>query len=174
MAEIGYTRAIFFAGVRVWGLAILEIIVVAGVSLVPLFGAALREVLPTDSTIYLSDAFEKTFLSGQLLFYSLGLIATITWHSNKDFKSFFPLRAVFNLFSLIGVGGCLLIIGFDPTFNETNKVFLARFSVGLFLASIILYITMAVINQVHFNVGKALAETDAALGEAVRRSRGLE
>jgi hypothetical protein len=89
MAEMGYARAIFFAGRRVWALAILEIIVVAGVSLVPLFGAAFREILPTDSKIYLTDAFEKAFLSGQLLFYSLGLIATVTWHSNKDFKFFF-------------------------------------------------------------------------------------
>ena len=174
MAEIGYTRAIFFAGRRVWALAILEIIVVAGVSLVPLFGAALREVLPTDSKIYLTDAFEKAFLSGQLLFYSLGLIATITWHSNKDFNYFFPLRTLFNLFSLIGVGGCLLVIGFDPTLNETNKLFLARFSVGLFVISIVFYVAMAVITQVHFNVGKALAETDTTLSEAVRRSRGLE
>src|SRR5438128_1913816 len=123
MPEIGYAQAIFRSGPRVWALAVLEIVVVAGVSLIPLFGAALRELLPPESKIYLSDAFVKAFLSGQLLFYTLGLIATVTWQSNKDLKSFFPLRNVFNLLSLIAVAICTLVIGFDPTLNETNKNF---------------------------------------------------
>jgi hypothetical protein len=173
MAKIGYGRAIFLSGRKVWSDAILEIIVVASVSLIPLLGAAVREVLPQNSQIYLSDAFEKAFFGGQLLFYALGLIATIVWQSNKDFHSFFPLRIWFNFFSLVAIVICSIVIGYDPTLGTVDKIFLARFSVGLFAVSAVLYALMAVIAQVHVNVGKELATSDAELGDAVKRSRGL-
>lgn len=173
MAEIGYARAIFRSGPRVWGIALLEIVVVAGVSLIPLLGAAIREVLPPESKVYMVDAFEKAFLSGQLLFYSVGLIATITWQSNKDFKSFFPLRSIFNLYSLIGIVVCSIVVGYDPTLTQINRRFLGTFSVGLFLASLVAYALMAVISEVNVNVGSDLAVTDAALSDAVKKSRGL-
>lgn len=79
MNRIGYWNAIVFAGPQAWGIALLEIFVVATVSLIPLLGAALRDVLPATSNIYLGDAFQKAFLSGQLIFYAIGLIATIVW-----------------------------------------------------------------------------------------------
>ncbi|WP_426386948.1 hypothetical protein [Sphingobium sp. R-21] len=173
MEKIGYARAMFRSGPGVWGMALLEIIVVAGISLIPLTGAAIREVLPPESKIYLSDAFEKAFLSGQLLFYAVGLIATIVWHCNKDFKSFFPLRAIFNLYSLFGIVICSIVIGYDPTLSSTNKSFISSFSVAIFSVSIIIYVIMAVISEVHVNVGQALAKTDAQLGDAVRKSRGI-
>jgi hypothetical protein len=72
MAEVGYARAIFWSGRRVWGDALLEILVVSIVSLIPLIVAAIRQVLPPESTVYLSDAFEKAFLSGQLLYLRVG------------------------------------------------------------------------------------------------------
>ena len=174
MAKIGYFHAVFRSGVKVWGLALLEILVVAGVSLIPLLGAAVREILPPQSGIYLSDAFEKAFLSGQLIFYAIGLIATIVWHSNKDFHSFFPLRALFNLYSLAGIVICSIVIGYDPTLNSISRPFLANFSVFLFASAAVLYVVMTVISHVHVNVGKALAEETAELGDAVRHSRGLQ
>lgn len=174
MAEIGYFRAIFRSGPRVWGEAVLEILVVAGVSLIPLIGVAVREVLPQQSKIYLSDAFEKAFLSGQLIFYALGLIATIVWNSNKDFKSFFPFRTVLNLYCLVSIALCSIVIGYDPTLTSTNSDFIARFSVIIFSLSIFIYIVMAVIAQVHVNVGKSISESDDKLRDAVRESRGLQ
>jgi hypothetical protein len=173
MAKIGYARAIFRSGFRVWGEALLEILVVAGVTLIPLLGAAVREVLPPDTKIYLSDAFARAFLSGQLLFYALGLIATVVWQSNKDLKSFFPLRSLFNLYSLACVVICSIVIGFDPDLSGINRVFLAPFSLAIFATAVVAYVLMAVISQVNVNVGKSLAEGDAALGEAVRKSRGI-
>jgi hypothetical protein len=174
MAKIGYARAIFLSGRTAWSNALLEIIVVASVSLIPLLGAAIREILPQNSQIFLSDAFEKAFYGGQLLFYALGLIATIVWQSNKDFQSFFPLRIWFNFFSLVAIVICSVVIGYDPTLVTIDKNFLATFSVGLFVISIILYALMAVIAQVHVNVGRELATSDAELGDAVKRSRGLK
>jgi hypothetical protein len=173
MAKVGYSRAIFFAGSRIWWLALLEIVVIAGVSLIPLTAAAIREVLPKQSGIYLSDAFEKAFLGGQLLFYAIGLIATIIWHCNKDLKSFFPLRALFNLYCLGGIVVSSVIIGYDPTLASIDQSVLAKLSVTLFLSASFLYVLMTIISQVHVNVGKSLAEDDADLTEAVRRSRGL-
>lgn len=156
-----------------WGVALLEVLVVAGVSLIPLLGAAVRLVLPPASKVHLSEALTKSFLSGQLIFYAIGLIATIIWHSNKDFKSFFPLRAFFNIYSLIGIVICSIVVGYDPTLEATNKSFLANFSVLLFVTATIAYMFMAIISEVHVNVGKALAQTDANLGDAVRKSRGI-
>jgi hypothetical protein len=173
VAKIGYARAIFLSGRKVWTDALLEIFVVASVSLIPLLGAAIREVLPENSQIYMSDAFAKAFFGGQLLFYALGLIATIVWQSNKDLHSFFPLRIWFNFFSIVAVVICSIVIGFDPTLASVDKLFLARFSMGLFFVSAFLYTLMAVISQVHVNVGKDLASSDAELGDAVKRSRGL-
>jgi hypothetical protein len=174
MAEIGYFRAIFRSGFRVWGEAILEITVVAGVSMIPLIGAAVREVLPLQSKIYLSDAFEKAFLSGQLLFYALGLIATVVWNSNRDFKSFFPLRSILNLYCVAAIASCSVVIGYDPTLASENREFIAKFSLLLFLTSIIFYVLMSVIGQVHVNVGKSISESDDTLRDAVRESRGLQ
>ena len=173
MAKIGYGQAIFLSGRRVWTDAILEIFVVASVSLIPLLGAAVRAILPQNSQIYLVDAFGKAFFGGQLLFYALGLIATIVWQSNKDFHSFFPLRIWFNFFSIVAVVICSIVIGYDPTLASVDKTFLANFSVGLFAVSAILYTLMAVIAEVHVNVGKDLAISDAELSDAVKRSRGL-
>ena len=64
-------RAILRSGLRVWEEALLEILVVAGVSLIPLFGAPIREVLPQDSKIYLSAAFEKGLFSAGSSFSTL-------------------------------------------------------------------------------------------------------
>jgi hypothetical protein len=173
MAKIGYGRSVFLSGRKVWKDAILEIIVVAGVSLFPLLGPAIREILPENSQVDLTEAFINTFFGGQLMFYALGLIATVVWQSNKDFHSPFPLRIWFNLFSMSAVAICFLVIGYDPTLGTINKEFLARFSVSLFLISALIYTLMAVIAQVDVNVGKDLATTDAELGDAVKRSRGL-
>ncbi|KEA04503.1 hypothetical protein QOV31_005185 (plasmid) [Agrobacterium fabrum] len=173
MNRIGYWNAIVFAGPQAWGFALLEIFVVATVSLIPLLGAALRDVLPATSNIYLGDAFQKAFLSGQLIFYAIGLIATIVWQSNKDFSSFFPWRSFFNIFSLIGIVICSLVIGYDPTLTSISPPFLARCSLILFFLSLAAYTLMAVIAQVHVNVGQSLAEDDSALADEVRRSRGI-
>jgi hypothetical protein len=174
MAETGYAKAIFYAGKRVWGLALLEISVVAGISLIPLVGAAFREALSMDGKVPLTEALAKAFLGGQLIFYSVGLIASIVWHSNKDFNSFFPLRTIFNLYCTIGLVLCSIIIGYDPTLTNINYNILARTSVCLFVMSIFIYILMTVITHVHVNVGKSLAETDSALSNAVQISRGLK
>lgn len=174
MDKIGYGGAIFGASRRVWGEAVLEIAVVAGVSLIPLLGASLREVLPPDSTVYLSDAFERSFLSGQLLFYALGLIATVVWQANRDYKSFFPLRTIFNLYCMTCVVICSIIIGFDPELHAINKGFVGPTSVLIFSISLFAYLLMAVISQVHVNVGKSLAKEDADLSNAVKNSRGLQ
>ena len=88
MAEIGYLRAMFRSGLKVWGTAAGETLVVSGVSLIPLAGAAIRQMLPHNGA-NAADAFGKAFLSGQLIFYALGLISTIVWNCNKDFKDFF-------------------------------------------------------------------------------------
>jgi hypothetical protein len=173
VANIGYGRAIWISGARVWGEAILEILVVSVISLIPLIGAAIREVLPQDSKIYLSDAFEKAFLSGQLLFYALGLIATIIWQSSRDLKQFFAIRAVLFLFGISSVAFCSVIIGYDPTLTSENKALLGPFSAGLFAVSIVLYVVMSVFSQVQVNVGEELTKDDKALADAVRRSRGI-
>jgi hypothetical protein len=177
MPEVGYVRTIFQAERAIWGEALLEIVTIASISLIPLMGAALREVLPSDSKIYLSDAFEKAFLGGQLLFYALGLIAMVLWQANKDFKeieSFFRWRIIVNLVNWGGVVACAIVIGFDPTLQDINTSFLAPFSVGLFVVSIAFYVLMAVTARVHVDVRRELAETDATLENALRRSRGLE
>lgn len=173
MAEIGYARAIFRSGLRVWGDALLEILVVACVTLIPLLGAVIHQVLPPDSKIYLGEAFEIAFLSGQLIFYALSLIAVVVWQCNKDFKSFFPLRTIFNLYSLVCIVICSIVIGYDPELATVNRVFLAPISVIIFVTALVAYVLMAVISQVHINVGQTLAADDAALGDAVRRSRGI-
>lgn len=174
MNRVGYWNAIVFAGPQAWGYALLEIFVVATVSLIPLIGAALRDVLPATSNIHLGDAFQKAFLSGQLLFYAIGLIATIVWNSNKDFSSFFPWRTIFNIYSLVGIVVCSLVIGYDPTLVSISPPFLAKSSLVLFVSALIAYTVMAVIAQVHVNVGKSLAADDSALSDEVRRSRGIQ
>jgi len=173
MPRVGYWRAIFSAGPQAWGTALLEILVVATISLIPLLMAAIRELLPLGSNILISDAFQRSFLSGQLVFYSVGLIATITWNSNKDFQSFFPWRTIFNLYCLAGIVFCTLLIGYDPTLSRIKPSILSVASVGIFLVTLVAYILMAVISQVHVNVGEALAKTDADLQNEVRRSRGI-
>lgn len=174
MAEIGYLRAIKGAEPGVWRDAILEIVVVAGVSLIPLIGAAIRQVLPPDSKVYLSDAFGKAFLSGQLVFYALGLIATVVWQSNKDWKSFFPWRSAINIYCLAAISVSAIVIGYDPELRAINAVFLANFSVFMFLSAIVFYVFMSVVSQVQVNVGKEFSKSDDELGNAVRASRGLE
>jgi len=174
MAEIGYAQAIYRSGRRVWGEALLEIIVICGVSLLPLLGAVIREMLPLGSKVYIADAFSRAFLSGQLLFYALGLIATVVWQCNKDLRSFFPLRAIFNLYSFGCIAICSIVIGYNPELSSVNKGFVGPLSIAIFCISIVAYGLMSVISQVHVNVGKDLSNSDAALGDAVRRSRGLE
>lgn len=172
MADVGYARAIFGAGRHVWIRALSETAVVAGVSLLPLLLAAFRETLPTGGAI--GDALAKAFLSGQLLFYALGLIATVVWVSNKDFPRFFPLRIVINLVCLVEVVICSLIIGFDPTLEVTDKAIVGSYSVTLFAVAVAFYILMVVIGEVHVNVGQSLAQDDAELKQSVRKSRGIK
>lgn len=173
MAEIGYARAILTGGRRVWGFALLETLVVAGVSLLPLLAGAFREILFPNATVTLGDAFGRAFLSGQLLFYAMGLIATVVWLCNKDRKAFFPWRTIVNLLCLVEIVVCSIIVGFDPTLEKINKDTLSTYSIWLFVVSVVLYILMSVIGEVQVNVGKALAKSDAALGDAVRKSRNI-
>lgn len=174
MNRMGYWKAIFFAGRQAWGFALLEIFVVATVSLIPLLAGALRDVIPVSSSTYLGDAFQKAFLNGQLIFYAIGLISTVVWHSNKDFNSFFPWRSFFNIYSLIGIVICSIVVGYDPTLINISPPFLANCSMILFISALVAYTLMAVIAQVHVNVGQSLADDDSALADQVRRSRGIQ
>jgi hypothetical protein len=174
MAEFGYIRAIFSAGRRVWGTALVEILVISVVSVVPLLIAAFRQVLPLDSKVYLSDAFEKSFLSGQLIFYALGLIAMVVWRCNKDMQFFQIFRSFFNLYSILCIAACSMFVSYDPELHDINRVYLGPFSVVVFVTSMIAYVLMAVIEFVHPNVRDSLAERDATLQRDVRRSRGID
>jgi hypothetical protein len=172
MADTGYARAIFSAGRDVWARALSEAAVVAGISLLPLLLAAFRETLPDGTQV--APAFAKAFLSGQLLFYAVGLIATVVWQSNKDFPRFFPLRIVINLVCLVELVICSFLIGFDPTLVATDKSVVAGYSITLFVVAVAFYILMVVIGEVHVNVGQSLAKDDAALQQGVNQSRGIE
>lgn len=174
MADAGYFRALFRSGLKPWGNALLEVLVIIVVSLIPLLGAAIREMLPVSSTIYLSDAFAKALLGGQLLYYALGLIATVVWQCNKDFEPFYPLRIFFNLYCIIGVVFCAIVIGYDPTLSKINTRFIAQSSVYLFLSAVIAYVVMAVLLQVHADVRQDLSSDDKTLERAVRLSRGIK
>ena len=68
---------------------------------------------------------------------------------------------------------CTLLIGYDPTLSRIKPSILSVASVGIFLVTLVAYVLMAVISQVHVNVGEALAKTDADLQNEVRRSRGI-
>lgn len=172
MPRVGYWKAIFSSR-QDWGTALLEIVVVAAISLIPLLMAAIRELLPLDANVPIGDAFEKYFLSGQLVFYSVGLTATITWHSNKDFRNFFPWRVFFNLYCIVSIVFCAILIGYDPTLSSIKPAFLSNSSVAIYCISLMAYVLIVVISRVHVNVGEALAQTDAALQDEVRRSRGI-
>lgn len=173
MAELSYLKAIWRSGPRLWGEAVSETAVVTVVSLLPLGGAAIREVMPKDSKIYLSDAFEKAFLSGQLVFYALGLIATIVWQSNKDRDSFFPWRTFMNGMAITGIAFGCIVIGYDPTLTSINRDFIATSSVAMFLLSLALYILMAAFANVQVNLGAEQKKDDTALTDEVKKSRGI-
>jgi hypothetical protein len=174
MAKVGYGRAIARAGWKIWGIALLELVVVAGISLLPLILGALRQLLPLKSTVTVGTAFGRAFLSGQLMFYAIGLIATITWFCNKDRAEFFPLRTVFNLYSLFGISLCSLFVGYDPELRTINPAFLAPASVSVFVITLSVYAVISVISEVDVDVGKDLAQSDADLTAAVLKSRGLK
>lgn len=173
MSEVGYGRAIFSAGGRVWGRALSETVVVGFISLLPLLAAAFRELLLPDAQSS-GEPFTKAFLSGQLLFYAMGFVAAVMWSCNKDFRSFFPLRIIINMLCILEIIICSLVIGFDPTLSKTNMGFLAQLSVWMFVLSAALYTLMVVVGDVHVNVGQSFAKSAAKLGDEVRRKRGLE
>jgi hypothetical protein len=81
---------------------------------------------------------------------------------------------MFNLYGITCIVFCSAVISFDPELVAINRVLLAPVSVVIYATALVAYVLMAVIAQVHINVGTALAKDDAALGDAVRRSRGIE
>lgn len=172
MSETSYIKAILSGGWRAWRPACLEILVVATISLVPLLAGVFRELLvPTGPQV---NAFQRAFLGGQLIFYAVGLTATVVWLSNRDWHEFYPWRSVINLFCFIVVGLCCIAVGADPTLQTLNRSVIAYSSLTLFIAAILMYLFMALVAQVDPNIRKSLAKADADLSAAVKKSRGIE
>ena len=74
---------------------------------------------------------------------------------------------------MIGIVIAAIVIGYDPTLASIDYSFRANFSVFIFTTSFAIYLLMAVIGQVHIDVGKTIAGKDRELADALRQSRGL-
>lgn len=172
MSENSYIKAILSGGWSAWRPAFLEILVVTTISLVPLLAGVFREMLvPTGVQI---SPFQRAFLGGQLIFYAVGLTATVIWLSNRDWHEFYPWRSIINLLCFIVVGLCCIAVGADPTLQTLDRSVVAYSSVALFLVALVMYLFMALVAQVHPNLRKSLAKADADLSAAVKKSRGIE
>jgi hypothetical protein len=168
----GYLQAIFGAGWPAWGRAFLEISVVVVISLVPLLAGAFREVIVPPLNIQ-GDAFARAFLSGQLIFYAIGLVATIAWQSNRDWANFMPWRALINVFCLVVIGLCCIIVGADPTLASLDRSVAAWTSVGMFGAACLVYVFMCLVVEVHPDMAAAIKKDDQGLTEALKASRRI-
>jgi Ca2+/Na+ antiporter len=173
MHRSGYWHAIFSAPRGAWGIALLEILVVAAISLLPLLIAVFLDVIPTTSNTALSEAVQKAFFGGQLIFYSIGLIATIVWNSNKEYNAFLPWRHFINLYCLFSLVTCTVLIVHDPRLVNSDPNILWWLSTFLFLSALVIYMVLGVIQQVKGDVGKSQKKDDLDLQQRVRKSRGL-
>lgn len=173
MTESSYIKAIIGAGWKVWRPAFLEILVVTVISLVPLLAGVFRELLIPTVGVQ-ETPFQRAFLGGQLIFYAVGLTATVVWLSNRDWHEFYPWRSIVNLLSVIVIALCCIAVGADPTLQTLDKSVIGFSSVALFFSALIMYLFMALVAQVDPNLRKSLAKDDADLVTAVKKSRGIQ
>lgn len=169
----GYFDAIKLADRRVWRDTLIEVVIIVILSAIPLLAAFLLPLLPKQGTTTAPAAFGDAFLQGQLLFYSISIIASIAAVVNKDLKDFYPLRTILNLFCFLGIALCCLIIGQDPKLNATDDAILKFVSLGMFVLSLALYVLAMLCERVEPNLKESLADQDNNFKEQLRKSREI-
>lgn len=173
MEDKGYIYILLNAGRRIWLLALQEIAVIVGLSLAPLLLSIGRDFLAKDPPFSLLGSLQRAYFSGQLVFYAVGLGATVYWLASSDLKGFRPWRNIFQLAVVVILLVAALMIGLDPnaaTFNAENVGILSSI---LFVGAMVLYVLITVITQAKPDVGGTIADEDARLAMAVQQSRGL-
>jgi hypothetical protein len=173
---MGWWKTICSATRGNWANAVKEVVVIATITLIPLFLRALYfwiKSLDSESPIMLLSAIRDHVLTGNLLLFSISNFAAILWLASKDYNTRFDERIYFILFCLAGLIGCSFLIGYNVELNGLPEHIMRPLSVLTFISTIIVNILMLVFqryNGIDFNASQR-AEEDDTLTELEARRR---
>lgn len=172
-------RALWEADSAVYRQAFFEVLVVGGISILPLalaaYGTYLFQVyVSTEPSKPASEIFWNAILGGQLFFYAMSFIAAVVWHSAQDLKEPFPLRIAFWCISFLLGMLCSFYFGISPGLPGAS---IPEISVGsaliYFFAALMYMLILAFRNVEPPDIQRSARESEESLTEKVRRRRGL-
>lgn len=108
----------FFSDRKAHKLALYEVVVVCGISLLPLLALAVIDKLPADPS--LEQLFWDAISSGQLYLYSFSLFGTLSWLCHKEHENFTRFEPRLLLFFLMFIPCVLILViyGHNPTMTK--------------------------------------------------------
>ena len=179
-ASSAWWKALREADSSVYWRAIWEVLVVGGLSILPLVMAAygrflLQPIVPDESGLPFLDFLIIHIFSGQLYFYAMTFIAAVVWHSGQDMKQPFPIRIMFWSFALVLTMFCAFFFGIEPALPNAGDSGLSALSVVAYVASIIMYFLIWAFKEIEPpNLDRLKSESEESLTEKVKRRRGIQ
>lgn len=150
MERPSWTTAIRAVPRATWGEAMNELAAIAGISVIPLVFKFIVRFFKGEhgQALGAGDAFVSVLREGELLFVTVGIIATVAWLSNQEFlKSKFSGRFWFTYLSMFGIAICVFFIGFNPDFNAIPDGVTSTASIFTFIVFAILYVLITVLTK---------------------------
>lgn len=178
-ATPAWWKALIEADLSVHRKAFTEVLVVGGLSIMPLGLAAygtflLQPMVPDQPGKTYIDFLEISILSGQLYFYAMTFIAAVVWHSGQDLKKPFPPRILFWSIAFVLGMICAFFFGIAPALPSTGDSGLSKMSILVYLLSAVMYFLILVFEQIEPpNLERTKRESEESLTERVKKRRGV-
>jgi hypothetical protein len=126
--------------------AALDVLFVVGISLAPLLLGRIVLFAP-NGPFHAAEPYWAFLTNGQLSFYSMGMLATLLLLVTDE-----KLPKALAKFLLAFCVGCLfflaILVGLDPTLKSNSFEFLGAFTLGIYLAVIVVRIVIEAVRKV--------------------------
>lgn len=172
---MSWFRTLARASTSRWRDAFREVLIVGLLSIVPLLLKSAYfyiQSLKLAKPLSVGQALYAHVISGELLFFSIGIVASVLYISSKDFKDGFQQRVWFILVSVFCYVICTFFIGLDPEFRQIPESIVRVASFMVFILALSMYLVLKVFESFSgVDVVSNQAREEEDLTDALSRSR---
>ena len=178
-ASSAWWRALKEADSSVWWRACNEVLIVGGLSILPLLLSPyatflIQDLLPDAQKKSLSELFLDAIFDGQLYFYAMSFVAAVFWHSGQELRKPFPLRLLFLSVALILTIFCVFFFSVSPALPNNGAPVLSIASVVVYVISAVSYCVILVFKSIDPpDFDRHKRESETALEKELKQRRGI-
>lgn len=178
-ASSAWWRALREADSTVFGRAFSEVLIVGGLSIMPLIIGAfgtfyLQDFMSISPVRPLTEILIFAIFGGQLYFYAMAFIAVVVWHSGQDFRKPFPLRIIFLSVSFFLGMVCTFFFGISPALSKTDITGLSTLSIAVYVVAALMYLLILAFKDVDPpDIERQKRESEESLAKRVKSRRGI-